>query len=226
MLQAVTETAGTGHDTPSWHEMLLVFLRIGVQSFGGPAAQVSLMHRVLVDEKRWLSEDKYLNALGFCMLLPGPEAMQLATYAGWRLRGVSGGLLAGCLFVAPGALLILMLAAFYAVFGNLPLVSALFLGVKAAVLVIVIEALMRVSRRALNRLEHWGVAACAFTAIFLFAMPFPVIVLASAAFGFLSVRRRSMPSVIPTGRSVPLTATLGTIGFWATLWWAPVILID
>ena len=215
---------------PTWREMVHTFLRIGVLSFGGPAAQISLMHRVLVDEKRWLSEKAYLNALGFCMLLPGPEAMQLATYAGWRLRGVLGGLLAGGLFVGPGALLIPGLAAFYAALGNLPAVAALFLGVKAAVLVIVIEALLRVSKRALTAVEHWTTAAFAFVGIFLFAIPFPLIVLVAGVFGFLSASRRSEPPVDAprTAISVPVSVrtTVTTLGFWLALWWAPVVLID
>ncbi|MFT7524425.1 MAG: chromate transporter, partial [Candidatus Paceibacteria bacterium] len=124
--------------TPTRREAFSVFAKIGLLSFGGPAAQISLMHKYLVDEKSWLSEKQFLNGLSFCMLLPGPEAMQLATYTGWRLHGVIGGLVAGLLFVLPGAIIILTLAAIYAELGSLPLVGALFLGVKAAVLVIVI----------------------------------------------------------------------------------------
>ncbi|MCB2011983.1 MAG: chromate transporter, partial [Geminicoccaceae bacterium] len=126
------------------------FLRIGLLSFGGPAAQIALMHRVLVDERGWLNERQFLNALSFCMLLPGPEAMQLATYAGWRLRGIAGGFVAGLLFVIPGALVIFVLATLYVLFADLPLVDTLFLGVQAAAVVIVVEALARISRRALH----------------------------------------------------------------------------
>ena len=137
------------HETPGWLGMLAVFGRIGLLSFGGPAAQIALMHRVLVDEQGWLEEKQFLNALSFCMLLPGPEAMQLATYSGWRLRGVPGGLLAGLLFVVPGAAVVLLLAITYMALGHVPLMQWIFLGIKAAELVIVIEALLRVARKAL-----------------------------------------------------------------------------
>ena len=150
---------------PSNGDLFHTFGRIGVLSFGGPAAQIALMHKVLVDEKSWLSEKQYLNALSFCMLLPGPEAMQLATYSGWRIRGVFGGLLAGLLFVLPGAFVILALASIDAYFGDVPLMAALFLGVKATVLIIVIEALLKVSKRALKRTTHWVMAAIAFIGI-------------------------------------------------------------
>jgi chromate transporter len=126
---------------PNWREMTRVFGRIGLLSFGGPAAQIALMHRELVETRDWLSEQSYLRALSLCMLLPGPEAMQLATYSGWRLRGTAGGLLAGLLFVIPGAILIALLALLYAAYGQLPLVQAAFLGIKAAVIVVVFQAL-------------------------------------------------------------------------------------
>src|SRR5204862_4117511 len=122
------------------------------------AGQIALMHRIVVEEKKWLDERRYLHALNFCMLLPGPEAMQLATYAGWSLRGWRGGLAAGLLFVLPGALVVLVLSMFYAVFGQVPLVSAVFLGIKAAVLAIVLEALLRVARRALKTSLDWWIA--------------------------------------------------------------------
>ena len=131
---------------PSFKEALAVWAKIGVLSFGGPAGQIALMHRVLVDERRWIGEDQFLRALNFCMLLPGPEAMQLATYVGWRLHGTLGGLVAGLLFVLPGALVVLALSIAYALYGHVPLVEAAFVGIKAAVLVIVIEALLRVAR--------------------------------------------------------------------------------
>ena len=149
-------------DVPTLEVATRIWAKIGLLSFGGPAAQIALMHRILVDELRWLSERQYLNALSFCMLLPGPEAMQLATYAGWRLHGVVGGLIAGLLFVLPGAIVILGLAAVYGFFGDLPLVSTLFLGVKAAVLVIVLEALMRVAKKSLRGRFFWGIAIGAF----------------------------------------------------------------
>ncbi len=154
-------------------DVFRVFLRIGLLSFGGPAAQIALMHRILVEERKWLTEQQYLNGLSFCMLLPGPEAMQLATYAGWRLHGFAGGLVAGLLFVLPGALVIFALTTLYVMLGNVPLVDTLFLGVQAAAVVIVIEALLRLSRRALSGVAHRIVAGLAFVAIFFLDVPFP-----------------------------------------------------
>ena len=129
---------------PSWPEMFRVFGRIGLMSFGGPAAQIAVMHRELVEDRPWLSEQTYLRALSLCMLLPGPEAMQLATYAGWRLRGVAGGLLGGLLFVVPGAAFIAVLALLYAWYGQLPLVQMTFLGIKAAVIIVVFLSLIHI----------------------------------------------------------------------------------
>lgn len=165
-------------------EMFGTFAKIGFLSFGGPAAQISLMHPIIVEEKSWLSEKHFLNALSFCMLLPGPEAMQLATYAGWRLHGVIGGLIASLWFVLPGAFIILALATIYSFFGNVPLIGALFLGIKAAVLIIVIEALLRVSKRALKGKIYRVIAALAFIGIFFLALPYPLIVFLAALFGF------------------------------------------
>src|SRR4029077_20407255 len=147
---------------PSFKEALAVWAKIGILSFGGPAGQIALMHRVLVDERKWIGEEPFLHALNFCMLLPGPEAMQLATYVGWRLHGTLGGLAAGLLFVLPGALVVLALSIAYAHYGQLPFVEAAFVGIKAAVLVIVIEALLRVAKRALREPAHWLIAGAAF----------------------------------------------------------------
>ena len=170
---------------PTFAEALGVWARIGILSFGGPAGQIALMHRMIVEERHWLTEQKFLNALNFCMLLPGPEAMQLATYSGWRLHGLKGGLAAGLLFVLPGAAVVLALAYIYALLGRVPAVEALFLGVKAAVLVIVVEALLRISQRALKRRVDWLIAAAAFVAIFFLNLPFPLIILAAAIVGFV-----------------------------------------
>jgi chromate transporter len=142
--------------TPTLSELTRTFARIGVMSFGGPAAQIALMHREVVDQRKWVSEKDYLSALSFCMLLPGPEAMQLATWIGWRSHGTVGGLIAGGLFVLPGALVVLALSVLYAGLGDLPLVAALFTGVQAAVVAVVIEALIRVSKRALKTRIHWS----------------------------------------------------------------------
>ncbi|MEL7114790.1 MAG: chromate transporter, partial [Pseudomonadota bacterium] len=166
--------------TPTLTDLFRVFLRIGLLSFGGPAAQIALMNRELVEERPWLTEAQFLNALSFCMLLPGPEAMQLATYCGWRLHGVVGGLIAGLLFVLPGALVIAALAMLYVWLGTVPWVEALFLGIKATVVIIVLEALLKVSRKALVGRDRWIIAGLSFVAIFVFALPFPVIIAAAA----------------------------------------------
>ena len=161
--------------------------KIGLLSFGGPTAQIALMHRLIVAERRWLSEAQFLNALSFCMLLPGPEAMQLATYAGWRLHGTLGGLIAGLLFVLPGAVIIMALAAAYAVYGDVPLFALLFYGVKAAVLVIVMQALLRIAQKALSRPIHWLIAGSAFVCIFFLSIPFPCLSLIFVSFQCLSL---------------------------------------
>lgn len=170
---------------PNWAETLRTFLRIGLLSFGGPAGQIATMHRILVDEKKWLDEPRFLHALNFCMLLPGPEAQQLATYAGWRLRGIPGGIAAGVLFVAPGFLVMMALSALYTGFHQVGMVQGLFLGLKPAVLAVVLEATLRIGRRALRGIPAVSVAAMAFVAIFALGVPFPLIVLAAGVIGAL-----------------------------------------
>ena len=165
-------------------EAVRVWLRIGLLSFGGPAGQISLMHRILVEEKRWIGEARFLHALNYCMLLPGPEAQQLATYVGWLLHRTRGGLVAGSLFVLPGALVILLLSVLYAGFRDLGLVQAMFFGIKAAVLAVVIEAVHRIGKRALKNHLMLALAATAFIGIFFFEVPFPLIVLAAGLIGF------------------------------------------
>jgi len=206
------------------HNSTKVWAKIGLLSFGGPAAQIALMHREVVDDKKWLSETQFLNALNFCMLLPGPEAMQLATYAGWRINGTIGGIIAGLLFVLPGALLIALLATIYAYFGSVPLVSALFLGVKATVIVIVIEALIRVAKKALLSHTHYVIAASAFIGLFFLNLPYPLIIFAAAAVGFLTQKDDS-ESVTPT-KLQPTKTTLKTICVWLAIWWLPILMID
>ncbi|MCB4822464.1 chromate efflux transporter [Roseicella aerolata] len=169
---------------PGFGEALRVWFRIGCLSFGGPAGQIALMHREVVDERRWVSDSRFLHALNFCTLLPGPEATQLATYLGWLLHGVKGGVAAGVLFILPGALVMLALSAIYAAFGGVPLVDALFFGLKCAVLVLVVEALLRVAKRALKGRVPWAVAIAAFVALFLLNLPFPVVVLAAVLLGY------------------------------------------
>ncbi|WP_245418118.1 chromate efflux transporter [Cohaesibacter haloalkalitolerans] len=224
---------------PTLGEASAVWWRIGVLSFGGPAAQIALMHRMIVDEKGWLSERQFLNALSFCMMLPGPEAMQLATYAGWRLHGVVGGLVAGLAFVLPGALVVLLLSGAYALFGEAPLAASLFMGIKAAVLVIVLEALFRVSRKALDGLAHWLIAALAFIAIFFFSAPFPLIILCAGLYGAWHgfclgrqgedaggvVRGDLVASGQQSDLLVPLGQTVRTIAIWLCIWLVPLMLV-
>ena len=154
-------------------------------SFGGPAGQIAVMHRIIVEEKRWISEQRFLHALNYCMLLPGPEAQQLATYIGWLMHRTLGGIIAGGLFIVPGIVAIMALSYVYALWGNVPVVTALFFGLKAAVLVIVVEAVLRIGKRALKTRMLVGIAAISFIAIFFLGVPFPLIVLAAAAAGFI-----------------------------------------
>jgi chromate transporter len=179
-------TGASPQGFPTLHEALAVWFRIGCLSFGGPAAQIALMHREVVDQRAWVSERRFLHALNFCMLLPGPEAQQLATYLGWLMHGVRGGLAAGLLFILPGALVMLVLSAVYALAGDVPFVAALFFGLKCAVLVVVIEALLRVARRALKGGAAACLAAAAFVALFALSVPFPIVVLAAALVGYLA----------------------------------------
>lgn len=188
-MTTITKTDDTvpSHGIP-FREAVRVWARVAVLSFGGPAGQIAVMHRILVEEKRWIGETRFLHALNYCMLLPGPEATQLAVYIGWLLHRTKGGLTAGILFVLPGALAIMALSWIYAAFGNLGAVQALFFGLKAAVLAIVLEAVLRVGRRALRNLVMAALAATAFVAIFFFAVPFPLIIAIAAAVGFMGGR--------------------------------------
>ena len=209
---------------PSFSTALGVWARIGMLSFGGPAAQIALMHRVLVDERKWLDEHQYLSALSFCMLLPGPEAMQLATYSGWRLHGVKGGLAAGLLFVVPGAVLVLALSLLYGAFGKAPPAEALFEGVKAAVLAIVLEALWRVSQRALRGSFDWVVAAVAFVAIFFLDLPFPLVVAAAAFGGYLRASDLADGSAAQAP-TVRFSQTARTFALWLVIWIGPLLVV-
>ena len=185
--QAGSEIEGGVAEVP-FRDAVMVWLKIGLLSFGGPAGQIAMMHRVLVDEKRWIGEARYLHALNYCMLLPGPEAQQLATYVGWLLHRTLGGLVAGVLFILPGALVMLALSIVYALYSDLPLINALFFGIKAAVLAIVVEAVLRIGRRALGNHAMYAIAALAFVAIFFFSVPFPLIVVGAALIGFLGAQ--------------------------------------
>lgn len=211
----------------SFSDALRVWAKVGVLSFGGPAAQIALMHRMVVAERRWLSETGFLHALNFCMLLPGPEAMQLATYVGWRLHGWRGGLAAGLLFVLPGAVVMFILSTIYVTLHEVALVSAVFFGIKVAVLAIVLEALLRISRRALTGRQAWLIAAFAFALMFLLHVPFPLVVLAAATWGFLAGTRPAPEA--PTGEEiVPATSlrcTARTAALWLAIWLTPLALI-
>lgn len=205
----------------SLKELTQVFGRIGLLSFGGPAAQIALMHRELVEDRDWLTEAQFLRALSFCMLLPGPEAMQLATYAGWKQRGIIGGLIGGGLFVIPGAIVIMALALAYGAYGNLAWVQALFLGIKAAVVIIVIEALIKVSKRALKGRKYYIIAAVSFIALYVFAIPFPVVI---AVAGLVGAVATSTPAQV-TGVKLPWRQSAKVIGFGLVLWTLPILLV-
>lgn len=228
---------------PTFAEALKVWAKIGLLSFGGPAGQIALMHKELVDDRRWVSEARFLHALNYCMLLPGPEAQQLATYIGWLLHGWRGGVAAGVLFVLPGFLVILTLATLYAFFQDLSWVGSIFFGLKAAVLAVVVEALIRVGRRALRNGLSYGLAIGAFMALFAFAVPFPIVVLVAGLVGYGVARQR--PDLLVAGGHKGATAANGgraviddghdiavepswrraisVIGVWGALWIAPFV---
>jgi chromate transporter len=175
----------------SGREAFWTWARIAMLSFGGPAGQIAVMHRILVDEKKWISERRFLHALNYCMLLPGPEAQQLAVYIGWLMHRIRGGVVSGTLFILPGLVSLGVLSWIYAAYGQVGLVASLFFGLKAAVLAVVLDAVVRIGRRALKSRALIGVAAAAFVAIFVFAVPFPLIILAAGAFGWLAGRPQS-----------------------------------
>jgi chromate transporter len=204
----------------TFYEALRFWLKLGFISFGGPAGQIAIMHRVVVDEKKWIEESRFLHALNFCVLLPGPEAQKLATYIGWLLHGTRGGLAAGILFVLPGALVMLGLSLLYALGRGIPAVEGALFGIKAAVLVIVVEALLRIGKRALKTRFLVSVAAAAFVGIFFLRLPFPLIVLAAALAGsFVTPASdgQASPPVPGRWRHAAIAITSGLV-----LWWAPV----
>jgi chromate transporter len=176
---------------PSFGEALWVWARVAALSFGGPAGQIAVMHRIVVDELRWIGEQRFLHALNYCMLLPGPEAQQLAVYIGWLMHGARGGLVAGILFVLPGFLAILALSYVYVLLGDTPLVEGLFFGIKAAVLAVVLQAVVRIGTRALKNKAMVGIAVAAFIALFLFGLPFPLIIVLAGIVGYLGSRSGS-----------------------------------
>lgn len=207
---------------PSLSELFRTSFHIGCVSFGGAAGQIAMMHRMLVDEKKWISERDFLAGLNFCTLLPGPEAQQLATYIGWRLHGLKGGVIAGGLFVLPGALLILLLAQAYALGAGIPVVQGLLLGIKAAVIAIVLEAVLKIGKRALKSGALKLLAIGAFIAMMAFGAPFPVVIIAAAIAGLL-IGANPPPEashVSPGALTIPWRAA----GLCLGLWWLPVLI--
>ena len=230
----------------SLHEAFRVWLRVALLSFGGPAGQIAVMHRILVDEKRWISESRFLHALNYCMLLPGPEAQQLATYIGWLMHRTLGGIMAGGLFIVPGIIAIMALSYVYAAYGNVPLVVALFFGLKAAVLAIVLEAVVRVGRRALKNNAMLALAAAAFVGIFFLGIPFPIIIFGAALIGFVGARsglamfqigsghgsskqegtaESLLGDELPAHARPTVARALRASAIWMVLWLIPVILL-
>ena len=205
---------------PALDELAATALRIGLLSFGGPAGQIALMHRILVDEKKWLGEKQFLHALNFCILLPGPEAMQLATYSGWLVRGIGGGLVAGLLFILPGAFVVLALSAAYAAYGDLPIFAGLILGLKAAVLAIVVQALTRVGRRALKGNAGVALAVASFLGLAAFHVPFPLVIACAAVAGLAMPGRFSSAEIaVPASAFARPWRHLSLMLGWAMLLW-------
>ena len=232
---------------PSLSEAGRTWARIALLSFGGPAGQIAVMHRIIVEEKNWVSEERFLHALNYCMLLPGPEAQQLATYIGWLMHRTRGGLIAGVLFILPGVASIMALSYVYALWGNVPVITALFFGLKAAVIVIVVEAVLRIGKRALKTRMLMGIAALSFIAIFFMGVPFPLIVLAAAVAGFIGSIAAPRTLAVASGDKVGqsgdpgadsllgdevlehtrprLRYLLGVSAVWLALWLVPVTVL-
>ncbi len=212
---------------PSLRAALPVWVKIGLLSFGGPAGQIALMHREVVERRRWIDDERYLHALNYCMALPGPEAQQLSIYLGWLLHGVRGGLIAGTLFVLPGALLMLAISYAYVLGGSTPWLGALFYGLKAAVLALVAGALLRIGGKVLKDTGSWLIAGGAFVALFVFEMPLPWLMASACAIGLMAYR-----TVPPNGRTPvhagtrpSITRTLCTVMIWLLIWMAPLIVV-
>ncbi len=224
------------HSVP-FTEAARTFASIGLNSFGGPTGQIAVMHRVLVEEKRWISEERFLHGLNLCMLLPGPEAMQLVTYVGWLLHRTRGGVVAGLLFVLPGFVAILALSILYTTLGNLGPVQGLLFGLKAAVLAIVVQAVIRIGKRVLKKSAMYAIAAASFAALFAFQMPFPVVIASAAFIGLIGGRQRQdIFAVITSTASTDsdtrtaaphtqptLRRTLIVLATWIPIWLVPVV---
>jgi chromate transporter len=216
--------------TTSFGDLTRLFGKIGLISFGGPAGQIALMHEEVVDKRGWVSEDEYLQALNLCHLLPGPEAQQLAAWIGWRLHGVWGGLVSGLLFVLPGAAVMLGLSVLYVVAMDVGWLQGLFFGVKAAVLAIVAQALMRIAGKALNTSLKKGMAVAAFVALFVFHLSFPVLILVAGVIGAVMLNKGLSPhGDSPHAGTVPETGwaihLIKTILIWGTIWATPMLAI-
>src|SRR3954465_6514146 len=245
-LTASRSAAAAPQHGVSLAEAFRVWLRVAALSFGGPAGQIAVMHRIIVDEKRWVGENRFLHALSYCMLLPGPEAHQLAIYIGWLMHRWPGAIIAGGLFVVPGIVSIMALSYIYAAFGSVPAITALFLGLKAAVLAIVLQAVQRVGSRALKSRPMFILAALAFIGIFFFAVPFPVIVIAAGLIGFLAARAGStafqvggdhggggkaesdeglLGAELPEHARPTMARALRVSALWLALWLAPPLLV-
>lgn len=228
---------------PSFREAFQVWLKVAMYSFGGPAGQIAVMHKYIVEDKKWLGENRFLHALNYCMLLPGPEAQQLATYIGWLLHKTRGGLLAGALFVLPGFISILILSILYALWKDLTFVQGIFYGIKPAVLAVVVGAVIKIGKRALKNEVMVGIAVLAFIAIFFFKVSFPYIVLAAGLIGFFggkiweekfyvikghADKKGSEEGLIDAyilSKKPTLGKTIATALFWLTLWLLPVVVL-
>jgi chromate transporter len=243
---ALSGLHGSAPQTVTLRAALRVWLRVAMLSFGGPAGQIAVMHRIVVEEQRWISESRFLHALNYCMLLPGPEAQQLATYIGWLMHRTLGGIMAGGLFVVPGIAAIMGLSYVYAAFGNVPLVVALFFGLKAAVLAIVLEAVFRIGKRALKNNVLRALAAAAFVGIFFFDIPFPIIILGAGLIGLAGAASGAgafkidgghrpgggtqvaaadtvLGDDLPAHARPNLARDLSVAGLWLALWLVPVV---
>ncbi|HEX6373166.1 MAG TPA: chromate efflux transporter [Longimicrobium sp.] len=210
-------------------EAVPVWARVGVLGFGGPAGQIAVLHRIVVEEKQWVDEPRFLHALNFCMLLPGPEAQQLATYVGWMMHGVRGGLAAGILFILPGFFILSVLSALYAAFQETAVVAALFFGLKAAIIAVVVEALIRIGRRALKGRGAYAIAAAALISLSLLDIPFPVVVLGAGVVGWMMGRGADPAAHVTNGsllsERVGWRRTARVVAVCFVLWWAPVALL-
>ncbi|MFD1745862.1 chromate efflux transporter [Rhizobium helianthi] len=226
------DDAITAAPKPEFAEFFRVFAKIGFLSFGGPAGQIALMHKALVEESAWVDEKRFLHALSYCMLLPGPEAQQLATYIGWMMYGVRGGIVAGLLFVLPGLAVIIALSTAYALYQDAQWLGGLFFGLKAAVLAIVVQAMVRLAGKTLKTRFQVILAVCAFLALFVFALPFPLVVLGAGLLGYWKSRAGGAPASMPPSMPQQAAGWHASIGrglvsllFWVAVWQLPLLVL-